>query len=216
MELETWQRKEGLRMRVLYGGLIVVFLLLFTAGALSVPFIYESTTLWYKVGLDKTMLRSGQVAGMLVLVLLFIQIVLAARGRFLVDVFGLAAVMRWHRINGLLIGLTAVAHVALVLAPEGFGNLPIGVKYWPEMVGAGLFVIILFMAVTSHLRQQLGLDYRKWRSMHKPLGYLAPFFLLIHVLFVSDSFQQFLPKAALLVTFGVGCGLVVLSKKRGD
>lgn len=201
--------------RVVYGGLIVGVLLLFTAGALSIPFVYESTTLWYKIGLDKTVLRAGQLAGMLALVLLFIQILLAARGRVLIDVFGLAAVMRWHRLNGLLIGLAAVVHVVLVLAPEGFGNLPIGFKHWPEMVGAWLLISILFMVVSSHFRERLGLDYKKWRSIHKPIGYLVPLFFLVHVLFVSDSFDKFLPKTALLTTFVIGLGLVVLSKKNG-
>ena len=32
-------------------------------GALSIPFVYETQTLWYKVGADKLMLRTGQMAG---------------------------------------------------------------------------------------------------------------------------------------------------------
>ncbi|MFW2366290.1 MAG: ferric reductase-like transmembrane domain-containing protein [Desulforhopalus sp.] len=203
-------------MRFFYGGLIVTALLLFTAGALSIPFFYESTTLWYKMGLDKTMLQTGQVLGMLALVLLAIQIILAVRTRLLVSVFGLAAVMRYHRLNGVLVALVAFAHVVLVLAPEGFGNLPIGIKYWPEMVGGGLFLSVLFMSFSSHFRERLGLDYGKWRSVHKPLGYMTPFLLLVHVLFVSDSFEQVVPKIALLATFVVGLGLVLVSKKMGD
>lgn len=203
-------------MRFFYGGLIVTALLLFTAGALSIPFFYESTTLWYKIGLDKTILRAGQVLGMLALVLIMIQIILAVRASLLVDVFGLAFLMRCHRLNGVLVALVAIAHVFLVLAPEGFGNLPIGIKYWPEMVGGGLLVSVLFMAFSSHFRERLGLDYRKWRSIHKPLGYLIPFLLLIHVLFVSDSFGQNVPKIGMLATFFVGVGLVLVSKKIGD
>lgn len=199
-------------MKVFNAGLIVATVLLFIAGALSIPFVYETTTLWYKTGFDKTLLRTGQVAGMLALTLIFFQVILAARGRFLVKIFGLAAIMRWHRINGFLIGLAGVVHVALVLAPEGFDNLPIGVKHWPEMVGGGLLVTVLFNFFASHLRERLHLDYTKWRIIHKPLGYLAPVILTVHVLFVSDSFHQPVPKTALLTTFVLVAGLIVFSK----
>ena len=193
-------------MKVFNAGLITVAVLLFFAGALSIPFVYETTTLWYKIGFDKTLLLSGQVAGMLALTLIFFQVILAARGRFLVKIFGLATIVHWHRINGLLIGLAGVSHVALVLAPEGFGNLPIGVKHWPEMVGGGLLATVLFMVVSSHCRERLHLDYKIWRFIHKPLGYLVPAVLVVHVLFVSDSFHQPVPKTALLTTFVIGAG----------
>jgi predicted ferric reductase len=203
-------------MKIFYTGTVLAAMLIFTAGALSIPFVYESTTLWYKMGFDKTMLRSGQVAGMLALSLLLIQILLAARGRFLVENFGLAAIVRWHRINGLLIGLAGVVHVTLVLAPEGFANLPIGVKHWPEMVGGGLFITLLFMVFSSHFRERLHLNYEIWFSIHRVLGYLVPVILAVHVLFVSDSFQQFVPRTALLMTICIAGGLVLLSKKTGS
>lgn len=200
-------------MKIFYAGMVLAAMLIFTAGALSIPFVYESTTLWYKMGFDKTMLRTGQVAGMLALALLLAQILLAARGRFLVEIFGLAAIMRWHRINGLLIGLAGVVHVTLVLAPEGFANLPIGGKHWPEMVGGGLFATLLFMVFSSHFRESLHLDYKIWFSIHRGLGYLVPVILAVHVLFVSDSFHQFVPRTALLMTICIAGALVVLSKR---
>lgn len=203
---------EMATMKVFNAGLVLAAVLLFIAGALSIPFVYETTTLWYKIGFDKTLLRAGQVAGMLALTLIFFQVIPAARGPFLVKIFGLAAIMRWHRINGFVIGLAGVAHVALVLAPEGFVNLPIGVKHWPEMVGGGLLATVLFMVFSSQFRERLHLDYKIWRLIHKPLGYLAPVILIAHVLSVSDSFHQPVPKTALLTTFVIGAGLIVLSK----
>lgn len=206
-------RRRG--MRVFYGGFLLILLLCYIAGALSIPFVYESATLWYKVALDKTILRAGHLAGMLAVVLLFVQILLAARGRFLVEIYGLATVMRCHRINGIVTALTGCVHAGLVLAPEGFANLPIGRKFWPEMVGGMLLVILLFMAFSSQFREKLGLDYRNWRSLHKPLGYLASVLVVVHVLFVSDSFTQAVPKGALLLSFLTVAGLVLLSKISG-
>jgi predicted ferric reductase len=177
--------------------------LLALACALSLPYLYESQTLWYKIGMDKTLLRLGQLSGMSALVLLFSQIVLAVAGPFLEKAFGLKNIMAWHRANGVLILLFAAVHVFLILVPEGLENLPIGFKFWPEMVGALLFWIIIAMVVSSRYRQPLRLDYRRWRAIHKPLGYLTSVLIVVHVLYVSDSFSHNVPKAVLLFAFSL-------------
>ena len=197
----------------LYRGLVIGFLLLIIGGALSIPFVYESQTLWYKVGLDKTMLRGGQLAGLLAAVLLFVQILLAARGNFLKKVFGLASLMKWHRANGITVSLLAISHVLLVVVPEGVTNLPIGLKYWPEMVGSLLLWVILSMVISSQYREKLRLDYKRWKVLHKMLGYLVSILIAVHVLFVCDSFEHAVPRAALLTTFIGVVVSVIWSKK---
>ncbi len=196
----------------LYRVLVVVLFTIVTCGALTIPFIYESQTLWYKVGIDRTMLRGGQLAGLLAAVLLFVQILLGARSKFLQGLFGIAKLMQWHRINGIIVSLLALCHVLLVLLPEGLTNLPIGKKYWPEMVGGLLLFIILSMAFSSHFRQKLALNYKRWRIIHKLLGYFVISFIALHVLFVSDSFQHKVPKAAFLASLVGVIGSVILSK----
>ena len=201
----------------LYRGLVIVFLLVVICGALSVPFVYESQTLWYKIGIDKTMLLGGQLAGILAAVLLFVQILLAARGNFLKRLFGIAVLMRCHRINGIIISFLIICHAVLILVPEGLTNFPLGLKFWPEMVGSLLLWIILSMAVSSQFRQKLGLDYKRWKAIHKVLGYLVLLLLVVHVLFVSESFEQTIPKIALLVIFiGVGISVALSKKIRGQ
>lgn len=184
-----------------YGKRVIVvglFLLaLFCGGA--VPFVYESQTLWYKIGLDKTILRAGQLSGMLALTLLFSQIVLAVGGPFLEKAFGLKNIMSWHRNNGVLILLFALAHALLVLVPEGLTNLPIGKKYWPEMVGSLLLWTIAAVVIASRYREKLQFSYKRWRAIHKPLGYLTVFLVVTHVLFVSESFAQGVPRVVLLL-----------------
>ncbi|MFT5697930.1 MAG: putative ferric reductase [Desulforhopalus sp.] len=179
---------------------VVIIFLLALVSALSLPYTYESQTLWYKFGLDKTILRTGQLAGMLALTLLFTQIVLAVGGPFLEKGFGLKNIMSWHRTNGVLILFFALTHVFLILVPEGLANLPIGKKFWPEMVGSLLLWILVVMVISSRYRAGLKLDYRRWRSIHKPLGYLAIFLVVIHVLYVSDSFEQVVPRRIFLGT----------------
>ena len=65
------------------------------------------------------------------------------------------------------------------------------------------------------VRDKLHLDYKIWRSIHKPVGYLAPLLVVVHALFVSDSFERLVPKIALLATLAAGIALILLSKKRG-
>jgi predicted ferric reductase len=210
--MTSQDKSERIKLKA-YRALVLGALLLVMAGALSIPFVYESQTIWYKIGLDKTLLRGGQMIGLLAAVLLFVQILLAVRGKFLKELFGVAALMRWHRANGIIISFLAISHAMLILAPEGLTNLPIGKKYWPEMVGMLLLSIVLAMAVSSHFREKLRLNYKRWRAIHKLLGYLVIIFLAVHVLFVSESFEQVVPRTALLTLFAGVVISIILSKK---
>lgn len=195
-----------------YRLLVILGFTIFLGGAFAVPFCYETQTLWYKVGTDKVLLRAGQLAGLLALALLVLQIVLSSRTTFLDNLFGRANMMRWHRTNGPFIAGAALSHIIMVLAPEGFDNLPIGKKYWPEMVGAALFLLISFMVFSSHFRSALQLNYNRWRTLHRPIGYLVAILVLIHVLFVSESFEQGSPRVVLLSVFA-GLALLVAASK---
>jgi predicted ferric reductase len=202
------EKSSSLHPLKVYRVLLFCCFMVILGGALAVPFYYETQTLWYKTGVAKAMLWAGQLAGLLTLVLLILQIILSLRGSFSEDLFGSANLMRWHRINGVLIVCTVISHVALILAPEGINNLPIGKKYWPEMTGEGLFLLILITVLSSRFRSALKLDYTVWRTIHRPLGYLLLILALIHVLFVSESFKQGIPRVVLLVIF-TGLALLI-------
>lgn len=182
------------------------------AAGCALPFLYESQTLWYKTGWDKVLLRAGHVFGILAFFSLLLQILLGSRGRVLEESFGIAAVMRWHRGNGLLLPLLACVHVLLVLLPEGLANLPIGAEFWPEALGGALFVTIAFQVGASSLRQRLHLNYSRWRFSHRLLAYLALLLAAVHVLFVADNFAQGVPRIALLVTVGLVAGRIVFRR----
>jgi len=173
----------------------------FLAVVLAVPSSFETTTLWYKTGGDKLMLLAGQYLGLTALVLLYLQIVLSVRGAFLSRVFGEVRLIRLHKLNALFIVTLATAHVLLVLIPEGLANLPMGKKFWPEMVGAGLLGVIAAMVLSSYFRRQLRLPFSLWRTIHKPAGYIALLLVTVHVLFVSESFEQPVPRIFLLTLF---------------
>jgi predicted ferric reductase len=188
--------------RVLLSAGFVLLLL----GVFSIPFYYETTTLWYKFGLDKTLLKSGQFIGLAALMLIFLQIVLSVRGSYLEGVFGAADLLRYHQTNGVFIAVLACSHALLILVPEGIDNLPIGKKYWPEMVGAALLLLIVVTAFVSVFRTALRLNYLMWRMFHRALGYMILLLAVIHVLFVSESFEHLLPR---VLALGLTAGLTI-------
>jgi len=192
---------------------LAFLLILVVFGALSVPFVYESQTLWYKLGFDKTVLRAAKMAGLLASVLLLVQIRLAVRGRFLEDLFGVASLMRYHRINGIIVLFLATCHVVLVVVPEGLGNLPLGSKHLPEMVGAVLLFGLFFMVIPAYFRDRLRLKYTRWRNVHRFLGYFLLVLLSTHILYVSESFEQDVPRA-LFLTLVLGLMVRVLLIKK--
>lgn len=102
--------------------------------------------------------------------------------------------------NGIAVLFLAFTHIICVLVPEGLTNLPIGWKFWPELVGVALFLLLILTAITSRFQRKLNIPYKTWRSWHKPAGYLIALLVTIHALFVSESFEQDLPRAFLLIS----------------
>lgn len=187
---------------------ISAILIVIGCGCLAFPFYFETTTVWYKFGTDKIILQIGQACGLLTFVLLCIQIVLATRTNALDQLLGAGKRIRLHRLNGIIIAILVSIHILLILIPEGLTNLPFGKKYWPEMVGGFSFSVIIFTLFVSQFRQQLRLKYNNWKSLHKPLGYLIVAGSAIHIYFVSDAFEQAIPKLVFF-TFLVGLALWV-------
>ncbi len=202
-------------------GLVRLLPLLVPAGllvaTLAVPFVYETQTLWYKSGSDKTLLRLGQLVGLLAVYLLFLQLLLGARVPPLASLYGTATLLRLHQRNGLFLALLAISHATLILLAEGLLP-PLAWKFWPELVGVFLLAILLLTVLLSRFREQLRLPYRPWRVFHRGVGWLALPLATVHVLFVSESFAAGLPRyLLLLLAAGVAVWLLAarLTLRRG-
>lgn len=179
--------------------LLLGILILLIGASATVPFLWESKTLWYKFGFDKTLLQGGKIAGLTASVLLLVQIILVQHLTFLERIFGLDHLISLHRKNGFLILCLVMLHIGLVLVPEGIDNLPIGWKFWPELVGAAVFLLLVPLVLTAALRKKL--PYHIWLKFHRPTGYLLCVGILVHILYVSDSFDNTVPRYTLLSLF---------------
>lgn len=191
---------------------VIFFLLLIFVGTTCVPFVFQTTTLWYKIGPDRVMLYAGQLFGLYAAFLLLLQLVLIARLSFLTKLFGLANLNKLHQFNGKLIIVLALLHILLIQLPEGLTNIPIGIKFWPEMVGGLLLIILLSLRLSVWVRTRVKIKYTAWKSLHGILGVLAFSALVTHVINVSDAFDNKALYILFLVFSALSVSLFMLGK----
>ena len=85
--------------RYTVAAVMILILILLLAAALTIPFTFESPSMWYKFGMEKTSLRVGKMMGLAAGVLILVQLILAARLKFLDRVFSMPALIRQHRFH---------------------------------------------------------------------------------------------------------------------
>jgi predicted ferric reductase len=113
-----------LRTRIVLGGACIFLALLLIVSVCTIPFVFESSSILYKFGINKTFLRSGKVFGVTAAALVFFQVLLVSRLKILDRIFSLNRIYIFHRINGMVIASLALMHPILVLAAENFTIFP--------------------------------------------------------------------------------------------
>lgn len=189
--------------RTVLGVVVVLVILVVLAGAVAIPFRFESSSMLYKFGSAKAMLRIGKVLGLVAGVLLLMQLLWSARIRVLDRIFGLNKLFRFHRLMGITIAGCALLHPMLVYLPDNTLIIPLTKRYWPELVGLGLLLCILSMAITSTFRTGLRLPYEFWRTAHRVAAVVVVAGLAVHVLNVSDSFGRGVPQTSAYGAIGL-------------
>ncbi len=189
--------------RQLYGTMAISGFLLILAGAISIPFYFESSSMLYKFGADKTLLRSGKVIGLIVACLVILQSVLSARFKFLDRIFALNNLMNLHQFIGIAIAGCALIHPVLIFLPEDMTTIPLSIRYWPEFVGVFLLAMILGIAMIANFRMKIGLSFDRWRIMHQWATFTVYIALFVHILFVSETFEKGLPRAIVYSIMGI-------------
>ena len=203
-------RKGGTRILVLSrkGRLILAFtfillIVLMILGAASIPFLFESSSIKYKFGVDKTFLRIGKILGLIAGVLLLLQMPMSSRFKILDRVFSLNRLLSIHRINGIIIAVLTLFHPLFVYAPEDIGAVQLSIDSWPEILG-GLLLLLIWLLVSSGIwRQFLDLSFHSWWFMHRIGTFVVLTALFLHVLFVSDTFHSGLPHYIVFAFIGL-------------
>jgi hypothetical protein len=203
------QKKISPTIRVVSGSTIALLALLLLTGGWVIPFQYESFTILYKFGFEKTLLRAGKMIGISLALLLFFQIVLASRFTFLEQIFSVKIELQLHRINGTIIAGLAILHPLLIKASEDFTLYTFEEKYYPEFLGIGLLCTILFVSGTAFFRPFLKITYPRWLLIHRFVATIVIIILPTHVLWVSDTFMKGLPQNTAVVIFSLTFLLIV-------
>lgn len=197
------------RLRLFFGLLMGSLLMLLLVGAASIPFFFESSSILYKFGLNRVLLLTGQVMGLVAGCLLLVQVVLAARFKCLDRIFGLARLFTYHRLSGLIIGALVILHPIAIFISDDRIFIPLQWRYWPEFVGLFLTLLIALIVVTSHWREGLRLAFERWWPIHRIAAIVALIALGLHVLSVNDTFEQRLPRLLAIAAL-VLCGLILV------
>ncbi len=185
--------------RYCLGIVFLVPVLAVLIGAGTMPFVFETGSILYKVGADKTFLRAGKVVGMIAASLLLLQLLLSARISFLDKIFALNRLYLIHRVNAVVIAVLAVIHPLLVFAPEDISSIPVELKYWPEILGAFLLVSIWLIMATGLWRLFLDFQFHRWWLFHRAAAFTAVVMLTFHVLYGSETFEAGTPRYIVIV-----------------
>ena len=196
--MKTTQDISRLKSKVLKCFAAAVTLACLGAAA-SVPFYFESQSLYYKFGIHKTLLQAGKIFGLFALVLMLFQVVLVSRAQFLVKIFNLKMLFALHRNSGKLIGILVLLHPFFILAADDFTLFPFETRYWPEFLGLGLAVFVLTTILISLGQKRLGITYKTWQFFHRIGTPLIIILAVIHVRWVSESFDLAVPKTGLYI-----------------
>ncbi len=195
--------------RIVLGGICILLALLILAGGWAIPFVFESPSLYYKFGMDKTLLRSGQILGITVAVLVFFQVLLASRVKFLDRIFSLNRIYGIHRMNGIVIAALSLCHPILVIASDNFTFFPFEQRYWPQFLGVGVLTFFLTIVTTANWRSFFGFAFHRWLRFHRLATLSVIPLMFIHILYVSGTFKAGLPHALAFAVFGMICLLIL-------
>ncbi len=198
-----------LRIRIVLGGICIFSALLIIAGAWTIPFLFESPSILYKFGIEKTFLRTGKVLGVTAAILVFFQVLLVSRLKFLDRIFSLNRIVTYHRMNGIFIAFLALLHPVLIIAAENFTLFPFEKRYWPEFLGVGVLIFILVIVTTATWRLVFKIAYDKWLRFHRLLTLGAIALMITHILFVSETFKSGLPHTLVFGAAGINLMLIL-------
>ena len=203
-----------LPLRCLRAALIIGPIAVLILCAATLPFSYESASIWYKTGLDRTLLRTGKVLAVIAACLLLLQIFWSARLTFLDKTFGLNNLYIIHRMLGLVILGLVLAHPVLVQLADDMLFIPFQLRYWPEFTGLFLAVLVTGLVLGSLWRPSLGIPYHWWRPLHQITGAAVMVLLFVHVLNVSETFQAGFPRQATYAAAGLTILFYITVKTR--
>ncbi len=85
------------RTRFLLGGGCIFIAIAILSGSWTIPFLFESSSILYKFGFQKAILRGGKIVGITAAILLTLQLLLVSRFKILDIIFALNRMVAFHQ-----------------------------------------------------------------------------------------------------------------------
>ncbi|MBS3933678.1 MAG: ferric reductase-like transmembrane domain-containing protein [Truepera sp.] len=123
-----------------------------------------------------------------------VQFLLIARYRRITVPYGIDIIVQYHRQIAMMALVLLLAHPAILMIynPELLKLLnPLG-GTWASRFGLASTVALVLLVVLSLYRQQLGLNYERWRLTHTLLGIAALVFAHAHVSLAGEYPYKYL------------------------
>jgi len=195
--------------RVVLALLIMVLAFLLLIGGWTIPFKFESFSILYKFGLEKTYLRYGKVFGITVALLIFYQVLLASRFEVFKQILSVKSLLVLHRFNGIAIAILAGVHPLLIKASDNFTPYTFVKKYYPEFLGIGLLCVLLAFSLAAVFRIFFKISYKKWLLWHRLGATLVLLIMPAHILYVSETFKSGMPHRAALIILSLNLLMIL-------
>lgn len=117
---------------------------------------------------ENLVVRLGMAFALVGFGLMTLQFLLSSRFGLVTNPVGLAQMLRWHRITGILAVSFLLVHPLMVSLGDGKPELLNPFRSpWPVVLGQAALLLLLIHITAALLRPKLTIDYIVWRRIHK-------------------------------------------------
>jgi predicted ferric reductase len=137
---------------------------------------------------DEFFYNLGRSFAQMAFAILILQVVLAARLKWVEAPFGLNLTFPFHRRMGTLAAVLLLLHPPCMALGGGGWHLVFGFDVdWWILVGKTAWVLLLANVAVSLWRAQWGIKFEKWRLAHDILGPLILVLVFVHSWYASED-----------------------------
>lgn len=179
---------------------VILYLLVIFSPLFLIVFLYPEThhNFVYELG------KGVALVGTMILVL---QVLLAARIKWIVKAFGFDIVIRYHKYVAIIATLLILAHPILIAVGESDWSIILSLELpWYILVGKAALVILLANVILSAFQEKFRLKFETWRVFHDILSPLLLVLVFFHSFFAGHDLEEL---AAMQWLWIVGFGMAV-------
>jgi len=140
---------------------------------------------------DGVLMEIGKNFGLFAFTILVLQVVLAARFKWLDRIYGLDMIIRFHRYMAVFAMVLLICHPILIAAGESKWRLVTSLNLpWYVLLGKAALLLVLANVLISLLQLRIGLKFENWRRLHGVMGPLLLAVAFTHSYVIEDQLRS--------------------------